>query len=378
MAKQANTKQEPPKRSKLSQTEFPNHTLQQAERIATAIWEHYAGRGAAPHDIAIALDMSPTSGTWRNLCGSAIAYGLTEGGYAAPQITLTPLGRRIVAPTEEGDDGLARVEALLQPRLQREFFDKYNKAKFPRDDIGRNQLIAIGVPKDRSEKSFEILKENGTYVGILRDTKTGLFVAIDSPMPSPKSTQADDVDVVDDEDDPSDLVTSTPKLPTHGQAQSGSIETHRVPAGAPAANKRVFITHGKNKRILEQVKEIVTYGGFEPIVAVEREGAAKPVPEKVMADMRTCGAAVIHVAVDELLLDKDGNERPQINGNVLIEIGAAMALYPGYKFILLVEEGLKLPSNLQGLYECRYTGGELSGGATMKLLKSFNEFKSAG
>ena len=100
------------------------------------------------------------------------------------------------------------------------------------------------------------------------------------------------------------------------------------------------------------MKDIVTYGGFEPIVAVERESGAKPVPEKVMADMRTCAAAVIHVAVDEVHFDKDGNERPQINGNVLIEIGAAMALYPGYKFILLVEEGLKLPSNLQGLYEC--------------------------
>ena len=54
-----------------------------------------------------------------------------------------------------------------------------------------------------------------------------------------------------------------------------------------------------------------------------------------------------------------------------------MALYPGYKFILLVEEGLKLPSNLQGLYECWYTGSELSSGATMKLLKAFNEFKAA-
>lgn len=144
----------------------------------------------------------------------------------------------------------------------------------------------------------------------------------------------------------------------------------------PATSKRVFITHGRNRKILDQVKEIVTYGGFDPIVAVERESGAKPVPEKVMADMRTCAAAVIHVAVEEVLFDKAGEERPQINGNVLIEIGAAMALYPGYKFILLVEEGLKLPSNLQGLYECRYTGGELSGGATMKLLKAFNEFKS--
>jgi CAP12/Pycsar effector protein, TIR domain len=76
---------------------------------------------------------------------------------------------------------------------------------------------------------------------------------------------------------------------------------------APAAtNNRVFITHGKNKKILEQVKEIVIYGGFEPIVAVERESGAKPVPEKVMADMRTCAAAVIHVAVDTVLFDRDG------------------------------------------------------------------------
>jgi hypothetical protein len=142
------------------------------------------------------------------------------------------------------------------------------------------------------------------------------------------------------------------------------------------ANTRVFITHGKNKKILDQMKEIVSYGGYDPIVSVERESSAKPVPDKVMADMRTCGAAVIHVAIDNVLFDKEGNEVPQINGNVLIEIGAAMALY-GNKFVLLVEEGLKLPSNLQGLYECRYKGDELSGGATMKLLKAFNDFKSA-
>ncbi len=112
-------------------------------------------------------------------------------------------------------------------------------------------------------------------------------------------------------------------------------------------------------------------------MAQERETTAKPVPEKVFDEMRRCRAAVIHVAVDDVIIDKDGKEHPQINGNVLIEIGAAMGLYPGYKFILLVEEGLKLPSNLQGLYECRYSGSELTSGATMKLLKAFNEFKAA-
>ena len=90
--------------------------------------------------------------------------------------------------------------------------------------------------------------------------------------------------------------------------------------------------------------------------------------------MRTCDAAVIHVNAERVLLDQEGNEVRQINENVLIEIGAAMALY-GDSFVLLVEEGLKLPSNLQGLYECRYQGSELNMEATMKLLKAFNEFE---
>lgn len=144
-------------------------------------------------------------------------------------------------------------------------------------------------------------------------------------------------------------------------------------AATAMRNNRVFITHGRNKKILDQVKDIVGFGKFVPVVAAEHETAAKPVPDKVMDDMRGCAAAVIHVGAEGTLYDKDGNEVPQLNGNVLIEIGAAMALY-GRNFVLLVEEGVKLPSNLQGLYECRYQGDELSAATMMKLLKAFNEF----
>ena len=136
---------------------------------------------------------------------------------------------------------------------------------------------------------------------------------------------------------------------------------------------QVFITHGANHKILNQIKELLVYGKFEPVVAMEHESAAKPVPEKVMGHMRKCQAAVIHVSSDTILYDKDGNEVRQINDNVLIEIGAAMALY-GAKFVLLVEDGVKLPSNLQGLYKCRYQGNELTMPAIMKLLKALSEF----
>lgn len=71
----------------------------------------------------------------------------------------------------------------------------------------------------------------------------------------------------------------------------------------------------------------------------------------------------------------DGKEQKVLNPNVLIEIGAALALYKR-NFILLVEKGVQLPSNLQGLYEVRYEGGKLDYEATMKLLRAFSDFRS--
>jgi VWFA-related protein len=88
-----------------------------------------------------------------------------------------------------------------------------------------------------------------------------------------------------------------------------------------------------------QIKELLTFGNFDPMVSVERESTAIPVPEKVFEDMRSCAAGVIHVGQEGKYLDRDGNEHSKINDNVLIEIGAAMALY-GKKIILLVERGV--------------------------------------
>jgi predicted nucleotide-binding protein len=51
-----------------------------------------------------------------------------------------------------------------------------------------------------------------------------------------------------------------------------------------------------------------------------------------------------------------------------------MALY-GRRFILLVKDGVKLPSNLQGLFEVRYSGDSLDGDATIKLLSAIADMK---
>lgn len=358
------------RRAKVSQSEFPNLTLPQAFRISEAIWDNFAGKGAAPHLIAMALELSPTSGGWRNLCGSSIAYGLTEGGYNAAEIILTELGRRIVAPTEEGDDLRARIEAVLKPRIQREFFAKYNRAKLPRDDIARNVLAQMGLPKERTDAALEILKANGEHTGIIQQTKTGPFIALDSIRPSAAKNPA--------EVDQADAGTAS-STGTHAEATSDTQPRTSAAPGAltTADSGRVFITHGRNSKILEQIKRAVVLGGFQPVISVQQETSAKPVPDKVMDDMRLCRAAVIHVGAEGVLTDSNGKGHSQINPNVLIEIGAAMALYRG-RFILVVEDGLDLPSNLQGLYRCYYKGEGLDWDAGMKILEALRGLKVNG
>jgi predicted nucleotide-binding protein len=51
-----------------------------------------------------------------------------------------------------------------------------------------------------------------------------------------------------------------------------------------------------------------------------------------------------------------------------------MALY-GKRVILLVEKGVVLPSNLQGLYRCEFEGDKLDYKSTMKMLKTFSQFR---
>ena len=144
------------------------------------------------------------------------------------------------------------------------------------------------------------------------------------------------------------------------EASPVGIPDGAKPEPAPSRGNRVFITRRMNKKIVEQVKELVAFGKFDPVVAQDRD-TAKPYPDDLMDEMRGCDTAVIHVGADGL------------GGDALIEIGAAMALF-GRNFILLVEEGVALPANLQGLCACRYSGEELNMPATMTLFKAFNDF----
>lgn len=357
----------------VSQADVPRYPISEALRVAKAIADEYGKQPTRPLDVAAAMGLAPTTSRFKMFTGASIAYGLTEGGAQADEIVLTDLGMRVVAPTEEGDDEAAKREALLRPRIVREFLEKYDGSKLPRDNIGKNVLEQMGVTAAATDRTLGLIVDSADELGLLTEIKGDRYVNLKA-VPKPKEQ---DADLLYDENAESDEDAAPPEgLSPADVAAAARIAHVEVPPTAVTTktNRRVFISHGKNKQVVAQLKELLNYGDFEPVVSVERETASKPVPDKVMDDMRSCGAGIIHVGTEHRIKDEDGNEHHMLNQNVLIEIGAAMALYQG-RFILLVERGTTLPSNLQGLYEVRFEGEGLDHEATMKLLKAFNDFK---
>ena len=140
----------------------------------------------------------------------------------------------------------------------------------------------------------------------------------------------------------------------------------------PLGQFEVFISHGKNMEIVDQVQTMLEMADIKGEVAEAEETTAIPVPEKVFNAMRRCKAGIIVVSVDESSKDVKGSYT--INDNVLIEIGAAFVLYDK-KVVLVWDKRVPIPSNLQGLYRCEYEGNELSWSTGMKLMKAIKEFR---
>lgn len=359
------------KRKYLSQTDVPASTLDQAMRVPRAILDEHAGQPTTALDVAHVLRIQPTSGPFRMLCGASIAYGLTDGGYNADRISVTDLARRIANGTE-AEMLAARREATLKPRVIREFLQRYDGSKMPREDVAMNVLTSMGVPPDAVKRSHELIVEAAKAVKFFKDINGTLYVDLKN---TPISSDADEDEVVAELEHEEEGVSNGKPIAAKPIFSAPNPPTAGTDSMQPDGRERkVFVTHGKNRLLIPQIKELLEFGQLEPLVSVERESVAQPVPDKVMSDMRACGAAVIHVDADEQLMTPDGQTKVLLNSNVLIEIGAAMALY-GRRFILLVRDGITVPSNMQNLYEVRYTGDKLDGDATLRLLKAFSELK---
>ena len=310
-----------------------------------------------------------------------VAWGMLHR--EGEKVTLTSEGRNYAM---SGDEGKVRVLRGIVPKfppyLGTVEWAAHNKIAtatsadvvarwldYYREDVGSDNENTL----NRMAVCFFYLLE-GAHLGNLTIGRHGMQTRFDFDLPAVQ-------ELVGNRDESVADVLAEEGALQERIVESGSIapfEEHVDDSGSPIARldeiRQVFVGHGKNAQILEQVKELLTYGRFEPVVAEEEESTAVPVPRKVLNAMRRSQAGVINVSADEQLTDGAGNSRYTINQNVLTEIGAAFVLYDE-KVVLLTDRRVDLPSNLQGIYRCEYEGDSLDFDATMRLLKALNNFR---
>lgn len=339
---------------------YPKNSLIDALKVSESIRDYSAGKPFDRLDLAKSLDYSPGSSGFRTLIYSSTRYGLSTGSYASQKIALTPLGISIMFPKGRDEKAEGLKEALFNIDIYKQFFTDYDNKKLPPVEYLTNTLNRdYGIPIEDAQDCYDMIVKNARELNILDNISGSDWIHM-SKLVSKKTSKVEKAQPIPE----AELTQETKDEEKPNVEPEEDLDSANQPI--------VFISHSKNKKIVEQIKQILTFGQFDYVIAEETETTAIPIPEKIFGLMKKCNCAIINVSADEKEKRADGTYG--INSNVLIEIGAAFLKY-NKRIILLVDKRLKLPSNLQGLYRSEYEGDELTFTTAMKLQKALIDFR---
>jgi hypothetical protein len=163
---------------------FPRQPLKKALEVAETIWKDNAGESYNRLSLAKSLNLSPTGSPLSTLLASSFRYGLTEGSYASEKISLTSLGRSIVAPTAGTDTKASLREALLFPEIFRAIFSRFDQKPIPKEDVFKNTLqIDFKIPIEDVDACFSVLMENIEDYGLATLIKGTKYLQLDLLAP---------------------------------------------------------------------------------------------------------------------------------------------------------------------------------------------------
>ncbi|MBI1760966.1 MAG: hypothetical protein HYR56_05960 [Acidobacteria bacterium] len=180
--------------TKVTSDALPRRTLADSLKVAQVIRDNYGTKATWP-EIAAGLDVAETNPQNKYPLWAAVAYGLVVK-QDDKNYLLSETGRKILAPTYEGEKEEGIKKALFTPSVLSRFFTDYNGSTIPTGELFLNVLeTRYGIPRERTTEAIEIIRENARFAGALVTRSDGKELLNFSDMAFPvgaKSNLTDD------------------------------------------------------------------------------------------------------------------------------------------------------------------------------------------
>lgn len=164
------TKTRPERKPTRAVRTFPASTFEEALTLGNAIQQFAAGQRVRRITLFDNLQKSPDSGPSRQLITNSSKYGVTQGGYQAEHLELTPDGKIAtsaeVSPRDQlaarfrlGIEGIAPFKAL---------YERFKGNKLPAQPVLRDYLAELGNHKDELSECIDTFILNAKFLGLLK------------------------------------------------------------------------------------------------------------------------------------------------------------------------------------------------------------------
>jgi len=311
---------------------FPRNDLIDATRVPKVIWEKNAGNPFTILDIAEKLNYSATSSTFAELLRSSQRYGLTEGSWTqmvTKKISLTPLGKSIVAPKIGEDANVLLRQALETPEIFRKVFSLFDGKIIPPEDVVKNTLIRdFNLSKRDVNPFYNVMTRNITELKLSQEVQGKIYLRLDRLSASMLAKPISDI-------------KKEGEKPKAEEREEAVMEVEKEKKEIP---KQIFVAHGKNRKPLEQLKTILTQFKVPFQVAIDEPHKGRPISAKVAQLMESCTSGVFIFTADEETIDVQGQKAFRPSDNVVFELGAGTILYKE-KIVIFREEGVSFGSD---------------------------------
>lgn len=119
--------------------------------------------------------------------------------------------------------------------------------------------------------------------------------------------------------------------------------------GIMMRNNRIFIVHGHNTEVKDKVEMLCRRIGLDPIILSEQANEGMTVIEKIERYSDVYYAIVLYTCCDEGRVKGSSQLMGRARQNVVFEHGYMVAKLGRNKAIALVEKGVEIPSDLNGV-----------------------------